>query len=86
MSKLCKDCACELVCGITHTPELYACANYKAEAFTEIEKLKAEIQTLPQVHIKTGVMSLDTELVVSLNKVIEKLDNRIKELKGENNE
>lgn len=82
MSKLCKDCACEWVCGITHTPELNACENYKAEAFTEIEKLKAEIQTIPQVHIKTGVMSLDKELVVPLNKVIEKLDNRISELKG----
>lgn len=57
----------------------------KEYAAIEIEKLKAEIRTIPQVHIKTGVMSLDKELVVPLNKVIEKLDNRIKELKGENN-
>lgn len=52
----------------------------------EFEKVKTEIiHTIPQVHIKTGVMSLDKELVVPLNKVIEKLDERISELKGENN-
>ena len=43
MSKLCKDCACEWVCGITHTPENEACEFYKAEAITELEKIKAEI-------------------------------------------
>lgn len=52
-------------------------------AIAELEKIEAELQTIPQVHIKTGVMSLDKELVVPLNKVIEKIDNRIKELKGE---
>ena len=48
-----------------------------------LEKIKAEIRTIPQVHIKTGVVSLDKELVVPLNKVIEKLDKHIVELKGE---
>lgn len=52
----------------------------------EFEKLKAGIQAIPQVHIKTGEMNLDKELVVPLNKVIEKLDKHISELKGENND
>lgn len=73
MSELCKDCACENVCGITHLPEDKACVYYKAEAVTELEKVKTEISG---------------SCIFSISKidVLDIIDKHISELKGEKQE
>ena len=71
MNKLCKDCACENVCGITHLPEDKACGfYYRADAITELEKLKAEIKDNYTTDVAEDIIWL--------------IDEHIKELKGEN--
>lgn len=84
MSKLCKDCACENVCSITHLPEDKACGfYYKAETVTELEKIKTEIDDLDR-HFDNDYFSGNKESMFKCNEVFEILDKRIAELKGEN--
>ena len=89
MSKLCKDCACEWVCGITHTPENEACENYKAEAITELEKIKEKVKQRKILPKKSARNNYEMGLIdgrstekVAIIYIIEK---EIAELKGENN-
>lgn len=89
MSKLCKDCACEYVCGITHMPEFDACENYKADAITELEEIKAEICKKHRIDCDLKCREciyypcLDSG--ASYITDIKILDKHIKKLKGENN-
>ena len=41
--RTCKECACHHICNITHTDNDTACIDYKAEAITELKKIKSEI-------------------------------------------
>ena len=92
MSKLCKDCACENVCGITHLPEDKACGfYYKAEAVAELEKIKEEIGKLPKQGYfisSDGTMGGYRERSAEDYEVdvLNIIDNHIMELKGEKNE
>ena len=78
MSKLCKDCACENVCGITHPTENKACEYYKPDAVTEIEKIKIKM-----VEKYKNNQYMDNYTIGVVHKII---DERIAELKGENSE
>lgn len=79
MSKLCKDCACENVCGITHLPEDKACIEfYKADAITELEKLKTEFE-------EDYIYDWGRFKMLYRRSVLEIVDKHIAELKGENN-
>ena len=84
MSKLCKDCACENVCGITHLPEDKACVYYKAEAVTELEKIKADFEEIKGP--RDNPYNNKTEYSVSMKELREVFDKHISELKGENDE
>ena len=85
MSKLCKDCACENVCGITHLPEDKACGfYYKADAITELEKIKTEIVLLQsEYEYNSETEYYKVGRCEAHEEDLEIIDNHIKELKGE---
>lgn len=87
MTKLCKDCACENVCGITHLPEDKACGYYKADAITELEKIKERVKQrkiLPKTSARSdyemGLIDGRSTEKVAIMGIIGK---EIAELKGE---
>ena len=82
--RTCKECDCNYLCNITHTDDCPACIEYyKADAITELEKIKGEIGN-EFVDLQDGSeewRSYVNDTVLSCYEIIEK---HISNLKGDN--
>ena len=85
--RTCKECACNYICNITHTDDCPACIEYyKADAITELEKLREIYKKLADESVKNhskGDYYIGKSTAYGV--AISSIDERIAELKGENN-